>query len=203
MHSSSSFVPLNPFVSHFRRNSWCDPFKSWQKVQCTLFDLPPICLSINIYSGLYVRPSCKFDCRWSSACARRPTTSVDRTIFGAESWQHRVATGSCICRSQNFAPTVPFFKLIAAFCRFFGQELPFQVEVDRVSSPPFLVFMTYALEWCKGASTPLHCSHNGVLSVMGRVIFNWVVTTTTQGTEFLNKVLYKTMLCLKKLQCRW
>ena len=41
VHSASKTVSLNPkFVSHARKNSWCDPFKSWEKVQFTLFDLP-------------------------------------------------------------------------------------------------------------------------------------------------------------------
>ena len=57
----------------------------------------------------------------------------------------------------------PFVLFIPTFRRSFGQELPFQVEVNRASSLPFFVFMTYALEWYKGASTPLHYSHNGVL----------------------------------------
>jgi hypothetical protein len=50
-----------------------------------------------------------------------------------------------------------------------GATLPDGSKPSVVSAFPRL---HYALEWYKGASTPLHCSHHAVLSVMGHVIFS-------------------------------
>jgi len=68
------------------------------------------------------------------------------------------------------------------------------MEANRVSSPPFLVFTTYALEWYKGASMPLHCSHNGVLSVMEHVIIIFRLLFTTKVKFSPTKVFYKMIL---------
>ena len=76
--------------------------------------------------------------------------------------------------SKTIAAIVSEHGTLLKYCKsvvcVFAQELPFQMEVNPASSPPFLVLTTCALESYKGASAPLHCSHSGVLSVMGHVI---------------------------------
>ena len=86
------------------RNSWCDPFKTWQKVAFLSF--PRLMFSDAIRSGIFLPALRKSHVLPAISSARRTAIALDGAIFTSESRPHRLASRSCICRSLLVLPTL-------------------------------------------------------------------------------------------------
>lgn len=92
------------------RNSWCDPFKTWQKVASTL-SLSCYTALIETHNrttiGIYLQPTRELDACENSLSPRWPAASLGRAIFPRKHGQHRLAARSSFRRSTYTQPVAP------------------------------------------------------------------------------------------------